>query len=151
MKHWTPHSMKTLLALMTVFVCGEAAWGQLGVEVLDRDDISVLPVGGFVLRPNDRFIFELVFPRPRIQARITPSHTAYVAGELGGGTWAVERGDGDDNATYRDLRLFVGLMDFSGDSALELGWAFDRSLEFRSGDGNSTFEDAVILRFRAHY
>lgn len=83
--------------------------------------------------------------------RITASHTAYIAGELGGGTWAVERGELDDNATYRDLRLFVGLMDFSGDSALELGWAFDRSLEFRSGDGNSTFEDAVILRFRAHY
>ncbi len=123
----------------------------LGVDVLDRDDISLLPVGGFVIRPNDRFVYELVFPKPRLQARVTHDHAAYIAGELGGGTWAVERGVTDDNVTYKDLRLVVGIMDFEGDSAFEIGWAFDRSLKFRSGVGNSDFEDAVLLRFRAHY
>ncbi len=57
----------------------------------------------------------------------------------------------DDNVTYKDLRLLVGIMDFQGHSAFEIGWAFDRSLKFRSGIGNSEFDDAVILRFRAHY
>ena len=78
----------------------------------------------------------------------------YVAGELGGGTWAIERvDDSNDNATYRDLRLTLGVMDFGDDShsVLELGWAFDRQLEYRSGIGDRTFDDALILRCHVHY
>ena len=123
----------------------------LGVDVLDRDDISLLPVGGLVWRPNDRWVCELVFPKPRVQTCITDAHVAYISGELGGGTWAVERGETDDNATYKDLRLLCGLMDLGGESAFEMGWAFDRSLRFRSGLDNSTFDDAILIRFRAHY
>lgn len=123
----------------------------LGVDVLDRDDISLLPVIGFVIRPNDRVIYELVFPKPRIQARVTQNYAAYIAGELGGGTWAVERGVTDDNMTYRDLRLLVGINELQDNTAFEIGWAFDRSLEFRSGVGNTAFEDAVLFRFRTHF
>ncbi|MCA9067480.1 MAG: hypothetical protein KDA84_01055 [Planctomycetaceae bacterium] len=123
----------------------------LGVEVLDRDDISLLPVGGFVIRPNERVIYELVFPKPRVQARVTQDYAAYIAGELGGGTWAIERGVIDDNMTYRDLRLLFGIMELQEDTAFEFGWAFDRTLKFRSGVGNTAFEDAVLLRFRTHY
>ena len=47
---WTPH-------FVTV----------LGAESLDRDDISVLPVGGFVWRVHEDLVAELIFPRPKLE------------------------------------------------------------------------------------
>ncbi len=128
----------------------------LGVEVLDRDDISVLPVFGMVWRPREDIVAELVYPRPRLQLRMGQKRALYIGGELGGGTWAIERVDGlDDNATYRDLRLMVGMQEFGkknrGESAMEFGCAFARTLEYRSGIGNYNPEDAFIIRFRQHY
>ncbi len=124
-----------------------------GLEAFDRDDISVLPVAGLVWRPRRDLVYELVFPRPKVQVKLDSNYAMYLSGELGGDTWAIERSNAvSDNATYRDLRVVLGVMDFDdGDSALEIGWAFDRQLEYRSGQGNYQPEDAFLVRFRAHY
>ena len=123
-----------------------------GVDVLDRDDISLLPVGGFVWKPNENLICECVFPRPTIQVQFDSGRVAYWSAELGGGTWAIERTDlTNDNVTYRDYRVAVGIRSQDNGSAFELGWAFDRSLEFRSGVGDGRFDDALLLRFRKYY
>ncbi|MEM7476933.1 MAG: hypothetical protein AAF483_18260 [Planctomycetota bacterium] len=124
----------------------------LGVEALDRDDISVLPVGGFVWRPNRNLVIEAVFPRPKIHHRIFSNHNLYLGGELGGGTWAIERDGGwNDNATYRDLRLILGAHDLSDDSSWEFGWSFARELSYRSGFGNYEPDDTFLLRIRHLY
>jgi len=124
----------------------------LGIEVLDRDDISLLPVGGFVWRPNENFVWECVFPRPRIQVRLPSDRVIYMGGELGGGTWATQRSDlSNDNVTYRDFRATIGIKKVDRSTVFEIGWAFDRSLEFRSGVGNSQFNDALLFRFRSFY
>lgn len=125
-----------------------------GVEILDRDDISVLPVVGAIWRPHDDLVFECVFPRPRIQLRLSSNRAMYFGGELGGGTWAIKRDDTrNDNATYRDLRVTWGITSFDDDddSTLEIGWAFDRSLEYRSRLGDSDLDGAFILRWHKHY
>jgi len=124
-----------------------------GIESLDRDDVSVLPVVGAVWRPRDNLIVEAVFPKPKINLRLNSKYSTYIAGELGGGTWAIERANFvNDNATYRDLRLVWGLHDFEdGDDSIELGWVFARRLEYRSSIGNFTPDDAFILRCRTHY
>ncbi len=123
-----------------------------GVDVLDRDDISLLPVGGFVWELNENFVCECVFPRPSIQVRLDSGCVIYMGGELGGGTWATERSDfTNDNVTYRDYRATIGIRNMGHGSAFEIGWAFDRSLEFRSGAGNSPLDDAFLLRFRLYY
>lgn len=126
----------------------------LGVDVLDRDDISILPVFGTIWRPNDDLIFELVFPRPKIQYRMNEGKSFYIGGELGGGTWAVERVGGvDDVATYRDIRITCGVMDWgdSSETVLEIGYAMERALEFRSGRGDYEPNGALILRLRSHW
>lgn len=125
-----------------------------GVEVLDRDDISVLPVAGFVWQPRCDLVYELVFPRPKMRVQLNNNRAMYVAGELGGGTWAIKRPDfGNDNFTYRDLRVTFGIMEFGkkSDGALEIGWAFDRHLEFRSGAPVDSLDSALILRCQTHY
>lgn len=126
----------------------------LGIESLDRDDVSVLPVAGWVWRPREDLVLDLIFPRPKAQVKISPDNAMYISGELGGGTWAIERVTGlNDVATYRDLRMVLGIVDLDDDddSALEIGWAFARALEYRSGLGNYHPDDSFILRFRSLY
>jgi hypothetical protein len=69
---------------------------------------------------------------------------------LGGGTWAIERvAEFNDLATYHDLRLCIGLecLEEHGQrSAFEIGYLFDRRLEYSSGIGNMRLDDAVVFR-----
>ncbi|MHB8900260.1 MAG: hypothetical protein ACYC6Y_16035 [Thermoguttaceae bacterium] len=122
----------------------------LGVDYLDRGDVKLLPVAGLITIPHRDLRLELVFPRPRVVLRLTDQHQLYVGGELGGNTWAVERvTTADDLATYRDLRLCVGLqsIDKDGDgAAIEIGYLFDRRLEYSSGEGNLNLDDTAMIR-----
>lgn len=126
----------------------------LGVDVLGRDDYNVLPVGGLVIRPTENSQFELVFPKPRVLFRTSSTSAVYVSGELGGGTWAIERVGGiDDVATYKDLRILLGAISYDDDddTSLEFGWAFDRRLSYRSGLGDYQPDSAFLLQLRVHY
>ncbi len=127
-----------------------------GVDYLDRGDIKLLPVAGLIWVPNPAMRFELVFPRPRITFQITDKHRIYVAGELGGGTWAIQRDVSLDNdlATYHDLRVCVGIEDIQKDGsrmAFEIGYLFNRRIEYTSGLGDMNLNDAVLLRLVTRY
>lgn len=121
-----------------------------GVDYLDRGDVKLLPVAGLILTPDPAMRLELVFPRPRIAFQLTEEHRLYVSGELGGGTWAIERDSlVDDLATYRDLRACIGVEHVDkegGRSAFEIGYLFDRRLEYASGIGDMPLDDALMLR-----
>ncbi|HBE66983.1 MAG TPA: hypothetical protein DDW52_02435 [Planctomycetaceae bacterium] len=126
----------------------------LGAEFLDRDDISVLPVVGLVLRPKHHVVIQAVFPKPQVQIKVSRDRFIYFAGELGGGSWAVERtSELDDVVTYSDLRVTFGIAKLDEDSAnsIEVGYAFDRSIQYRSGLGNYRPDNALIVRFRTLY
>lgn len=128
----------------------------LGVDYLDRDDIHLLPVVGSIWSPRDWLRVEAVFPRPRVAARINSTSTwIYLGGELGGGTWAIERVNlTNDNATYRDLRLVLGWETLCADtmsSAFEIGYVFDRRLSYSSGVGDYAPPDGFMLRMTAQY
>jgi hypothetical protein len=122
-----------------------------GVDYLDRGDVKLLPVAGLIAMPHPKVRLELVFPRPRLTFLLTDRHQLYIGGELGGGTWAVERVTmEDDLATYRDLRLCVGLGRLKHNSrrwAVEIGYLFDRRLEYTSGNGNFSPVDTAMIRF----
>jgi len=128
-----------------------------GADYLDRGDVKLLPVAGLIWVPNPVMRFELVFPRPRITFQITDKHRLYVAGELGGGSWAIERTSfdlDDDLATYRDLRVCVGIEDIEKDgarTAFEIDYLFNRRLEYSSGIGDMNLNDAVMLRLVTRY
>lgn len=126
-----------------------------GIEYLGRDDVKLLPVAGVILTPRSDLRLELVFPRPCVEVRISPKQSIYLAGELGGGTWAIERvPDSDDVATYHDLRLVFGISgrDEDGDEqAIEFGYLFDRRLSYRSGVGDMPLGDAFMIRATKRY
>jgi hypothetical protein len=148
-----------------------------GVDYLDRGDIKLLPVAGLIWVPRDDVRLEFVFPRPRATFVLPPcgwckggtfadgaaqgvmlhseEHRLYIAGDLGGGTWAVERERMyDDLATYRDLRLCIGLecVDARGArSAIEVGYLFARRLEFTSASGDMPLDDTAMIRWMCSY
>jgi hypothetical protein len=123
-----------------------------GVDYLSRDDIKILPVMGFSWRPQAMrdLRIDMVFPRPRIDYSLTDSNRVYLAGRLGGGSWDIEFPDNaNDVMTYRDLQMLIGFERRDSDnawSAIEFGYVFDRSLEFRTQAGETRFDDAFMLR-----
>ncbi|GIX03102.1 MAG: hypothetical protein KatS3mg113_0108 [Planctomycetaceae bacterium] len=148
------------------------AWQlAVGFVYLDRDDISALPAAGAIWSPHADWKLEFLFPRPRLMYRWHADEQQetwlWLGGELGGGTWAIVRpplsapGLGPlppgvsttepfrDVLTYSVLRLLVGWerkhkRGFS--PRLEAGFNFNRSLEFRSGIGNTDLDVTAVLR-----
>ena len=131
----------------------------VGAVFLDREDVTWLPALGVIHRPTDRTTLELILPRPRVVHRFWGESKAdggfgYLAGELGGGSWAVERTAAtgrtrDDVATLSDLRLLAGFeVKRAGRVGLlaETGWAFARGVEYESGLGDADFDDAWLFR-----
>jgi hypothetical protein len=121
-----------------------------GLDYLDRDDYHMLPVAGVILTPHEDLRLEIVFPHPRAELRISPKQSIYLAGELGGGTWAIERTTKtDDVVTYRDLRMLFGIATRNGKegvSTFELGYVFARDLSYRSSIGNMDLQDTLLVR-----
>lgn len=112
----------------------------LGVDILNRDDYFCLPVFGTVWTPRPDVRVDLVFPKPRVSYRTSRLGWVFVGGEMWGGMWAIERQAGaSDVVTYRDLRAVIGLESTTENQIVwftDLGVAFNRHLEFRSGTGD---------------
>ena len=102
--------------------------------------------------------YELIFPHPRIAKRVywfgacteDEQDWIYVAGELGGGIWAIERAGGVlDTVDYTDYRAFVGIerkILFGFNTRLELGYVFGRKLRFNTATPDFKPNDTVMIR-----
>ncbi|MFH1920273.1 MAG: hypothetical protein ABIP48_10365 [Planctomycetota bacterium] len=134
-----------------------------GAAYLDREDVSVLPIGGLVWTPREDLKLELVVPRPRIARRVywlgavteEVQDWVYVAGEFGGGTWAIRRATGaDDVLNYRDFRVLLGVerKALDGlDARLEIGYVFSRQIEYASNLPDIRPSDTVMARAALTY
>jgi len=143
---------------VAVLTCNPRFKLALGAAYLDQADLSVVPAVGIIWTPRDDLKFELIMPRPRIAARIDrPGAWAkdvetwvYIAGELGGGTWAIERAAGaTDELRYTDYRVLLGLQrkrPYGLDTRLEVGYVFGREVEFGSGQGDFDPDGTLLLR-----
>ncbi len=132
-----------------------------GVVYLDREDIGFLPAVGFITKPNDDVKIELIMPRPKVSYRYAQDDTKdkfiYLAGEFGGGSWAIERANRmDDIATYSDWRAVLGWEQkpTNGNGStnfFEIGYVFNRELEYKSGIGDFDPSATFMLRSGARY
>ncbi len=134
--------------------------GALGVKYFARDNLPPLPVVGLVLRPDDRVRIEALFPEPRIAWQVAADeeseHWLSLAGQIGGGQWAIERANTDraDVVTYNDYRAVLGFHNYKPgelDQAFEAGYIFARDLTYRSGVGNFHPGDTFFFRFVSRY
>jgi hypothetical protein len=133
-----------------------------GVAYLARENLSVLPVGGLIITPNDDWQLSLLAPNPRISHRLPwydiPTQRqcwAYVGGELGGGIWSIERNDGrHDTATLNDYRVLLGIerrVPGGLSRHVEVGYVFVRNIEFASQTPDYQPDDTLMLRVGGNY
>jgi hypothetical protein len=129
----------------------------LGATYVNRANTQILPVAGLIYTPNDDAEYRLVFPAPKISWRLPWTDVPglderwfYVAGEFGGGAWAVERTDGSaDRLDITDWRVYLGLERkiVGGLSRrIELGYVFGRTLEYESDGRQVHLDDTLMLR-----
>ncbi|MCC9606692.1 DUF6268 family outer membrane beta-barrel protein [Blastopirellula sp. JC732] len=124
-----------------------------GVVWLNRDDFNILPIAG-VVWTGERRKLELTFPRPRYSQLwdYGPGYEDwwYITGELGGGTWSVQRADEtNDLLTISDYRAIVGFerrRDGGGKSFIEFGYVFGRQFEYRNQPFTLDMNDTVLIR-----
>ncbi|MBT4863897.1 MAG: hypothetical protein HON53_02090 [Planctomycetaceae bacterium] len=137
-----------------------------GLYYLDRFDINYLPIFGLIHSPREDIKLNLVFPAPKVSMRVRQGMMndewwAYLSGEFGGGSWAVERVPGvlpggrrNDQIAYRDWRLILGLERKTSDAMtmfFEAGYVFQRQLEYDSGRGDFDPDDTAMLRIGVSY
>lgn len=127
----------------------------VGLRYFDRDNLGLLPVAGVIVRPNDAIRIELVYPEPKIAWRVSTDadeeRWLSLSGRIGGGEWAIERSDTDlaDVVTYNDYQLVLAFSTVGNArsiSSFELGYVFDRDLEYRSGQGNFKPTETFFIR-----
>lgn len=131
----------------------------LGAEYLDRIDIKLLPVAGFIWMPTLDQRYEIVFPHPKASWRLFSMGNNdvwwYIRGELGGGSWTIERASGASDAfDYQDLRVAAGFewtTYLGGNAFFEVGYAFDRKVKYLSGVGDFDPDDTFLLRGGVYY
>ena len=125
-----------------------------GVLYLNRQDIRLLPAGGLIWKPNETMNYELLFPRPKLAHRLRYGETwadwVYLAGEFGGNSFAILHSDRSrDIATLRDWRLMLGVerkLDGGSGMRAEVGFVFNRRLEFSSELPDLEFDSTLLLR-----
>ena len=130
-----------------------------GVVYLNRDDVNLLPAIGMIYMPSPDVRWELIFPRPRLAARTAQrdgmERWVYLAGEFGGGSWAIERSSGaNDVVTYRDYRLVSGVETQHANgwkTNIECAYVFGRTVEYRSNLGDFDPTDTAFIRLGVTY
>ncbi len=125
-----------------------------GIVYLDREDYKLLPGGGVIWIPNEEWLFQLIAPIPKIARRVSwdgeAEHWIYIAGEVGGDTWGVERASGAvDRLTMIDFRALAGIerkLDGGAGARLEFGYVFGRNLQFASSTADFELDDTFLIR-----
>ncbi len=131
----------------------------IGAQYWDRVDNLIVPYAGFVWRPDDRWEFTMVWPRPRVDY--------FIGNTVFGPTWFYGRGEyhveayevtlQDSGLTDRmqieDFRILMGFRNFGccASGFIEAGWVFNREFSFSNIapdlDINTGFIARMGLRF----
>ena len=125
-----------------------------GMIYLDREDVSVLPAVGLTYTPSEDLKFDIMFPKPKVAYRYMHDRSMerwiYLAGEFGGGSWAIDRASGlEDVATYSDYKLIVGIDHKESEMFswfAEAAYVFNRDLEYVSGVGDTDLPGTGMIR-----
>lgn len=113
---------------------------MFGVIYLGQNaDMSILPFGGVVWRPNDDWRIELMVPQAKIAKRLfvdnrLQDHWIYGGAGFGGGNWAIRSTEGKaDLAMYQEFNIVAGYEISRHElysCCLEVGYVFGREMKF---------------------
>ncbi|HLA85408.1 MAG TPA: hypothetical protein VJL29_11495 [Thermoguttaceae bacterium] len=140
---------------------------MFGVAYVDLQNWPVVPIGGFVIRPDDGQEWRVTFPRMAYARRLCASGalgrpTEYwgsVGLEMGGGRWAVRTesdttDDTTDDMTYSDWRLVLGLEQKTLDAYnlnFDVGYVFGRRIEYDDEHESFAPDDTISLTLTGRF
>lgn len=126
----------------------------LGIQYWDRVDDLIIPYAGFVWRPDERWEFTIVLPKPRIDYFI--GYTVF------GPTWFYGRGEYHveaydvelqglgvrDRTQIGDYRALLGFRNFGpcASGFIEAGWIFNRDIKFETTLPDVGIDSGFITR-----
>lgn len=124
-----------------------------GLVYTDNIRRNLLPAGGLIWDPTDKWHLELLYPRSRIVYRYSDIWSPYFAVERGGTTWNIRLNGQDSDMEYRDIRIMLG-MDIGYWTKVnlfaEVGATVYRKFRFDYIPGMN-INDAFILRVGARF
>ncbi len=157
--HTTNSDMVRIMGRALAFYqANEQFQWAFGAVYLARNDLPVLPAVGLIYTPSELTKLELIFPRPKFSHQLSAGHENsvwwYVAGELGGGTYAITRSSGvEDVVSLGEFKLLTGIEHRWGNDPkkqdilfYEVGYVFNRQVEYDSEIGDYDPSGAVVLR-----
>ena len=122
-----------------------------GVAVYPREQSPVLPIAGFIYKPNDRLAFNII-PTPSITYAINKNVTAFLDGDMSSTEFKVNK-DGYKGAilSYNEIHLGAGLdlkVNKNINSSFSFGRMFNRNLKYRDSLGKVTMKNDYYTEFR---
>lgn len=144
---------------LAIIALSEQLQFAVGGLYVNRNKTKFLPAGGVIWNPNEDTRLSLVFPEPKHSLRLATVGEVqlwgYLAGEFGGGRWSVERASGvNDSLDYSDVRISLGVeteVKQGLKGHVELGYVFDRRVNYTGGTPDYTPQDTVMLRAGVSY
>lgn len=155
---WNTNSIRIMGRGLGVVTLTPTLQLAVGVVYIDRVLIKLFPAGGLIWTPNPDARYEILFPNPKLAHRWTTLGNTdlwgYISGEYGGGSWTIERINGNDQADYNDIRVNLGLegYGFRGlHGFFETGFVFNRQIIYRYGPDNYDPSNTLMLRAGLEY
>lgn len=124
-----------------------------GIAVYPDFEKKILPILGFIYKPNERLAFNIVPKRPNISYALTRRITIFAEG---GGSLNSEFEVNQDNAknivlSYKETRLGAGVKFMPRtclQGSLSAGGVFNRSFKYRDSLGKVDARDGFYTEFR---
>ncbi|RJP29687.1 MAG: hypothetical protein C4533_01490 [Candidatus Omnitrophota bacterium] len=115
-------------------------------------EIELLPVIGFIYKPNDKLTFRMVPDRPAVNFRLNDKITLFAEGSANLNEFEVTRGN-EENVIlqYRQAALATGLRFMLNEYtqlSLSVGQAFNRQLKYRDDSAKVNIDSSVFGELR---
>lgn len=124
-----------------------------GVAVYPDFESEILPILGFIYKPNDKLTFNIIPKRPNISYQLFDKVTLFAEGGTSfNKEFEVTRGNNKNVVLrYQESRLAGGVkFKFNKfiQSSLSLGGVFNRALKYRDNQGKVNIKDGLYTEFR---
>lgn len=124
-----------------------------GVAVYPDFEDEVLPILGFIYKPSDKLVFNIIPRRPNITYSLNDRINLFIEGGSPLNSEFEVTRDNSKNAVlrYKESRLGGGVkfkINPCIQSSISLGGVFNRSLKYRDNQGKVSIKDGLYTEFR---
>lgn len=124
----------------------------LGVAVYPDFRYEVLPILGFIYKPNDKLSFNIVPDRPNINYALNEKTDLFTEFDASWDEFEVTRNNSENVVlTYKERHLGAGArykFNKFVQSSISAGGIFGRSLSYRDNEGKAVIRDGLYTEFR---